>query len=174
MFFKIDNLKIFARSTGKHLCRGLFSIKLESLSPATLLKRDSSTGFEIFKNTFFCRIPPWLLLAMLSVRKLLQQFVIHFAVFCQPVNRNQVFSIFKQVHEFRHEQANWSIRHKWRKDRNLIIQNLGVLLFLGPQPPAPAPFTFLRPPAQITFTRPLTMELLFHGPQHKKLPFHCP
>ena len=25
--------------------------------------------------------------------------VIHFAIFCQPVNRNQVFSIFKHIHE---------------------------------------------------------------------------
>ena len=49
---------------------------------------------------------------MPSVRELLQQVVIHFAAFCKPVNRNQVFSIFKHVHELRHEQANRSIRQK--------------------------------------------------------------
>ena len=35
---------------------------------------------------------------------------------------------------------------------------------LGPWPWPRAPFTFLRPPVQITFSRPVTMELLFHDP----------
>ena len=42
------------------------------------------------------------------MKKLLHHVVIHCAVFCQPVNTNQVFSIFKHVHELRHEQANQS------------------------------------------------------------------
>ena len=60
-----------------------------------------------------------------------------------------------------------------------------VLLSLGPQTPAPAPayspqprplalFTFLRPPTQITFSRPLTMELLFHGLPASKIIFSLP
>ena len=40
-----------------------------------------------------------------------------------------------------------------------------VILFPGPQPSAS--FTFLRPPAKITFLRSLTMELLFHPPSIK-------
>ena len=51
------------------------------------------------------------------------------------------------------------------------MKNL-VLLFLGPQPPAP--FIFLRPRAQITFSRPLTIELLFHGPPVSKITFSRP
>ena len=46
------------------------------------------------------------------------------------------------------------------------------LLFFDPQPRAP--FTFLRPPAQITFSRPLTMKLLFHGPPTSKITFSRP
>ena len=58
-----------------------------------------------------------------------------------------------------------------------------VLLFFGPQPPAPAlgplpqppaPFTVLQPPAKITFSCPLTMELLFHGPPASKVTFSWP
>ena len=44
MFFKIVVLKNFAKFTRKHLCWSLFSIKLQALRPATLLKRDSDTG----------------------------------------------------------------------------------------------------------------------------------
>ena len=52
-------------------------------------------------------------------------------------------------------------------------------MFLGitfprPTAPGPVPIYFLRPPAQITFSRPLTMGLLFDGPQHQKLPFRGP
>ena len=62
MFFKIDSLKSFAIFTGKHLCWGLFLIKLHTFRPATFLKRDSNTGVscaycEIFKNSFFYRNP---------------------------------------------------------------------------------------------------------------------
>ena len=38
----------------------------------------------------------------LSVRKLLQWLSFTLLFFCQPVNRNQVFSTFKHVHELRH------------------------------------------------------------------------
>ena len=60
MFFKIGILKNF---TGKHLRWSLFSIKLQALRPAILLKRDFNTGvflwnLEIFKNTFSYRRPP--------------------------------------------------------------------------------------------------------------------
>ena len=43
-----------------------------------------------------------------------------------------------------------------------------VILFFGPQ--LPAPFTFLQPPAQITYSRPLTMVLLFYAPSPPPLP----
>ena len=36
-------LKNFTNYTGKHLCRGLFIIKLQTWRPATLWKRDSNT-----------------------------------------------------------------------------------------------------------------------------------
>ena len=53
----ITNFAIFTR---KHLCWGLFLIKLQAFRPATFLKRDSNTGVscgycELFKNTFFYR-----------------------------------------------------------------------------------------------------------------------
>ena len=43
---------------GKYLCRGLFLIKLQAFTSATILKRDSNTGVflwfcEIFKNIYF-------------------------------------------------------------------------------------------------------------------------
>ena len=51
-----------------------------------------------------------------------------------------------------------------------------VLLFLGPPasspgPWPPAPFTFSQPTVKITFSWPLTMELLFHGPPASKITF---
>ena len=51
-----------------------------------------------------------------------------------------------------------------------------LLLFLDPQPsaPAPVPFTFLQPPAKITFSRPPLSKLLFHGSELSKLQCHCP
>ena len=55
MFLKIVVLKNLEKSIGKHLCWSLFLIKLPAFSPATSLKRDSSTAvfLRIFKNTFF-------------------------------------------------------------------------------------------------------------------------
>ena len=44
MFFKIGVLKNFAIFTRKHLCWNLFVIQLQSSSPATILKSNSSTG----------------------------------------------------------------------------------------------------------------------------------
>ena len=44
VFFKKVVLKHFANFTGKHLCWDLFFTKLQALSPATLLKKDSNTG----------------------------------------------------------------------------------------------------------------------------------
>ena len=62
MFFELSRIKNFAIFTGKHLCSGLFLIKLQAFRPATFLKRDSNTGVscgycEIFKNSFFYRKP---------------------------------------------------------------------------------------------------------------------
>ena len=67
---------------------------------------------NFFRIGFFTEHLRWLPLIMLSVRKLMQHVVIHFAAFRQPVNRNQVFSIFKHVHKSRREQPNRSIRYK--------------------------------------------------------------
>ena len=44
-FYKKTVLKIFSVFTGKHLSWSLFLIiKFQAIRPATLLKRDSSTG----------------------------------------------------------------------------------------------------------------------------------
>ena len=52
-FFKIEILKNFANSTGKHLCWSFFLIKLQALRPATLPKTDSNTGvFLLNLRTF--------------------------------------------------------------------------------------------------------------------------
>ena len=55
MFFKIGVLNSFTNFVGKHL--------RWSLRPATLLRRDSNTGYsseinKIFTNTLFYRTPP--------------------------------------------------------------------------------------------------------------------
>ena len=47
-------LKNFAIFTGKHLCCGLFLIKLQAFRPATFLNRDSNTGVS------FLNIPKFL------------------------------------------------------------------------------------------------------------------
>ena len=70
MFFELSRIKNFAIFTGKHLCSGLFLIKLQAFRPATFLKRDSNTGVscgycEIFKNSFFRENLRWLLLTVL-------------------------------------------------------------------------------------------------------------
>ena len=49
--------------TGKHLCWGLFLIKLNAFKPATFLKRDFHTGVfcgdcEIFESSFFYSTHP--------------------------------------------------------------------------------------------------------------------
>ena len=50
MFVKAIVLKNFAISTGKHLCKSHFFIKLQAQKPATLFKRDSNTG--VFLRVF--------------------------------------------------------------------------------------------------------------------------
>ena len=70
MFFEMRSITNFAIFTRKHLCWGLFLIKLQAFRPATFLKRDSNTGVscgycEIFKNSFFRENLRWLLLTVL-------------------------------------------------------------------------------------------------------------
>ena len=45
VFHKKDVLKKFAIFIGKYLCRSLLLMKLQTFRPATLLKRESNTGF---------------------------------------------------------------------------------------------------------------------------------
>ena len=45
VFCKKGVLRNFAKFTKKHLCQSLFFNKVAGLRPATLLKRDSGTGF---------------------------------------------------------------------------------------------------------------------------------
>ena len=45
-------LKKLAVFAGKHLCWSLFLIKLQACGPATLLNRDSSTGFPVIIAKF--------------------------------------------------------------------------------------------------------------------------
>ena len=67
VFYKKDDLKNFAKFTGKHLCRlakpQASDHATTGLRPATLLKKRLAQIFscdfcEIFKNTFFNRTPP--------------------------------------------------------------------------------------------------------------------
>ena len=44
MFLRVGVLKIFEKPTGKYLRWNFFLIKLNVLNPATLFKKDSSTG----------------------------------------------------------------------------------------------------------------------------------
>ena len=60
LFYKKVVLKYFAIITEKHLFWGLFLIKLQAFSPATLLKRNSNTAaflsvFQNFKEHLFRR-----------------------------------------------------------------------------------------------------------------------
>ena len=48
MFLNIGVLKNFAIFTRKHLCWSLFLIQLQSTSPATILKRNSSIGIFLW------------------------------------------------------------------------------------------------------------------------------
>ena len=70
MFFKIVSLKNLAIVTGKHLCWGLFLIKLQAFRPETLFKKDSNTGVscqycKIFKSSNLIKQLWWLLLTVL-------------------------------------------------------------------------------------------------------------
>ena len=93
MFFKIGILKNFTNFTGKHLCWSLFFIKLACnfIKKRLQHRRFPVKSANFFRTAIFTEHLRWLLLIMLSVRKLLLHVVIHFAVFCQPVNRHQVF-----------------------------------------------------------------------------------
>ena len=51
VFYEKAVLKIFAIFTGKHLCWSPFLIKLQTFSPATLLKRNCSRA-TLFKKYF--------------------------------------------------------------------------------------------------------------------------
>ena len=53
MFFKRDVLKSFTNFAGKDLCWSLFLIKLQTFRPATLLKKDSSTGVFLWNFAKF-------------------------------------------------------------------------------------------------------------------------
>ena len=55
-FIKKAVLKNIAIFTEKHLRWSLFLIKLQESKPATLLKRDSNTGCEIFLKTLILKI----------------------------------------------------------------------------------------------------------------------
>ena len=64
VFRQTGILKNLSKFTEKHLCQSLFFYKVAGLMPATLLKRDSGTGFflvnfETFLRTpFYYRTPP--------------------------------------------------------------------------------------------------------------------
>ena len=57
VFFKIGVPKNFADFTGKHFCLSFFLIKLQALSPATLLKTVSKHRFFPMKFANFSRTP---------------------------------------------------------------------------------------------------------------------
>ena len=63
MFYKIGLFKNFGKLTRKRLCRSFFLIKLYTIKPATLLKRDFSSDIllwilrNFFKHLFY-RTPP--------------------------------------------------------------------------------------------------------------------
>ena len=65
MFFKKGVLKNFANFIGKHLCRSLFLLKLQTLR------------LEIFKNTFPYRIPPVAASEANQLEKIGQKIVFH-------------------------------------------------------------------------------------------------
>ena len=77
MFFKMSVLENFAHFTGKHLWRSLFLIKLQALSPVTLLKESPIQVFcceisKIIKTPFLTEHLQWLFLwkeAFLKKRK---------------------------------------------------------------------------------------------------------
>ena len=70
MFFKMGSIKNSAIFTGKHLCWGLFLIKLQVERSATFLKIDPNTGVscgycKIFKESFLIQHLRWLILRVL-------------------------------------------------------------------------------------------------------------
>lgn len=60
----------------------------------------------------------------------------------------------------------------WYQRKKKISQGVSFLRSPGPGPRSP--LTFLRPQAQITFSRPLMMELRFHSPPAPKITFSRP
>ena len=99
MFFKIDVLKNFVISTGKHLCWSLFLIKLQAFSPASSLKRDYNAGFFLwilrnFWEQIFYRTP----LAAASVTQN-HLFYGSWTIYLSKVNHNltQVFSRKRKI-----------------------------------------------------------------------------
>ena len=63
MFFKIGALKNFANFIGKHQCKSIFLINLQSLNTCNVVKETPTQVFsceicEVFKNTCFYRTPP--------------------------------------------------------------------------------------------------------------------
>ena len=65
MFYKIGSLKNFSKLIGKNLCWSLFLNKIESLTPAVLLKKRlaqvlSCEVWETSKNVFFIEYLWWL------------------------------------------------------------------------------------------------------------------
>ena len=56
-FCKKDAIKDFVNFTWKHLCWSLFSIKLQTWSPATLLKRNSNTGTVLWTKFLIVPVP---------------------------------------------------------------------------------------------------------------------
>ena len=61
--YEIGSFTNFAIFTGKHLCWGLFLIKLHAFRSETFLERDSNWGVscgycKILKSSFFYRTPP--------------------------------------------------------------------------------------------------------------------
>ena len=71
MSFTIGVLKKFTNFTREDICWGLFLIKLQAFSPATLWTRDSNTGVFFVKFANFLRTPSftkhlrWFLLVMI-------------------------------------------------------------------------------------------------------------
>ena len=78
MFFKIGVLKIFAKFTGKHLCRSLFFNRITNMRPATLLKkRLRSRCFPVNFSNFLGK--PFF---KEHLRCLLLPLYLYFPVFC--------------------------------------------------------------------------------------------
>ena len=69
-FCKKGVLKNFSKLTGKHLCKSLFFNKVESLRPATLLKKRlwhrcfPRNFVKFLRTSFFIEHLGWLLMAL--------------------------------------------------------------------------------------------------------------